>query len=135
VSSYPIPQIIFDPGTGPITLTFTYPPVQKPYLDERHAVRHDSMSSSGIRQSTTERVDIVKVLNMESLPWVDLPAWGAFIDYAIQGGSFQFYPDATLPNFQTWELMDDHVAPRFAFISMSKVTMQFRLVPGGTSYP
>jgi hypothetical protein len=133
--AYPIPEIIYDPGTGPTTLIFTFPPIQKPYLDDREAVRHDSMTSSGLRQVALERVDIIKPLQMESVPWEDLPAWAAFIDAALTGIEFAYYPDATLPDFQTFELVDTSFSPKFGFRGMSKFTLKLRLVPGGASYP
>ncbi len=132
---YPIPQIIYDPGTGPVTLTFTFPPIQKPYLDDREAVRHDSITSSGLRQSALERVDVIKILQMENVPWEDLPAWAAFIDYAIEGGDFAFYPDVALTAFQTYELVDDKFNPKFNVRGMTKFSLNFRLVPGGVSSP
>lgn len=130
-----VPQIVYDPGTGPVILTFTYPPVSKPMLDDRSAVRHDSMTSSGLRQVALERVDILKPLTMDFVPWDDLPAWGNFIDFAIAGGQFAYYPDAAQPEFQTWELMDTDFKPKFSFRSISKFALQFRLVPGGASNP
>src|ERR1700756_2850312 len=109
-----LPQIVYDPGSGPTVLSFTYPPVQKPLIDERSAVRHDSITSSGLRQVALERVDIIKPLIMEYVPWEDLPAWAAFIDYAIEGGEFAYYPDASQPNFVTLELLDTNFKPTFS---------------------
>ena len=129
----PLPKIIYDPGTGVTTLAFTFPPVQKPLLDDREATRHDSITSSGLRQSALERVDIVKNLMMEFVPWADMPAWGAFIDYAIQGGTFQYFPDSSLSAFQTWELVDSNFKPSYSVRGISKFTLVLRLVRGGLS--
>jgi hypothetical protein len=129
--SYPIPKIQYDPGGGTVTLTFTYPPIQKPMLDDREAVRHDSMTSSGLRQIALERVDIIKPLQMENVPWGDLPDWQDFIDFAIEGGQFSYYPDATLTAFQTFELMDTSFSPKFNVRGLSKFSLKLRLVPDG----
>jgi len=95
MASYPIPQIIYDPGSGPITLPFVMPPIQKPGDHDRVAVRQDSMTIYGERQSMWQRTDQYLTLNME---WVfqgsDLIAWMEFIDLALLGGSFQYFPDA-----------------------------------------
>lgn len=123
------PRIIYN-GT---TLSFTFPPVQKPLLDDREAVRHDSITTSGLRQVTLERVDIVKHLQMEYVPWADLTAWAAFIDYAIQGGTFSYYPDAGLSAFQTFELLDSSFAPTYNSRGITKFNLKLRLVPGGAS--
>jgi hypothetical protein len=131
--AYPIPKIIYDPGTGATTLTPTYPNIQKPYMDNFEAVRHDSITSDGNRQSITERVDRVRPVNFEFVPWTDLAMWDAFFSYAIQGGTFQYYPDGTATAFATWQLVDDKIAPAFVAFGLSKFSMSMRLVPGGAS--
>lgn len=123
--AYPIPKIVYS-GT---TLAFTYPPIQKAMLDDREAVRHDSMTSSGLRQVALERVDLIRPLQFENVPWEDLPAAAAFIDYALQGGPFDYYPDATLPAFDTCELLDTNFSPRFNARGLSKFSLKLRLVP------
>jgi hypothetical protein len=131
--AYPVPKIIYDPGSGPVTLNFTYPPTQKPMIDNRAAVRHDSMSSSGFRQVALERVDIIRPLQFENVPWIDLQNIGTFIDFALQGFSFSYYPDATLTAFQTFELSDTDFNPTFNVRTLSKFNLKLRLVPGGAS--
>jgi hypothetical protein len=131
----PRPQIIYDPGTGPVTLSFTFPPIQKPLLDDREAVRHDSITSSGLRQSALERIDIIKPLQMEYIPWEDWPNWQPFIDAALTGIDFAYYPDASLPDFQTFELVETSFNPKYSFRGISKFSMNFRLVAGGPSFP
>ena len=133
--AYPIPRIIYDPGTGTTTVSPTYPNIQKPYMDNFEATRHDSTTSDGTRQSMLERVDRIRPINFESVPWTDLPMWEAFFSYAIQGGNFQYYPDSTATAFQTWQLVDDKITPTFVAIGLSKFVMNMRLVPGGLSSP
>lgn len=132
---YPIPKITFDDGSGPATLTFTYPDIQKPKADPLQALRHDSISSSGIRQCMVERVDTLKTVQVENVPWADMPAWQVFMAYAVQGGSFTYYPDAAAANFQTWELVDDNFDPKFNSFGLSKLTLKLRQVPGGAAFP
>src|SRR3954463_6820855 len=105
--AFVIPKIVYNPGTGNVTLSPTYANVKKPLLDDFEAVRHDSITSSGVRQSMTERVDRIRPVTFESVPWADLPDWVDFLSYAIEGGPFDYYPDATLSAFQTFELVDD----------------------------
>jgi hypothetical protein len=130
----PIPQFIYDPGTGPVTVTPTYADVNKPRMSNFEAVRHDSITSSGLRQSMLERVDRVLPITFETVPWTDLAMWEAFFAYAIEGGSFLYYPDNTATAYQTWELVDDKVAVSFASVGLAKFTMNMRLVPGGASH-
>jgi len=130
---FPTPKIIFDPGSGATTVTPTYPNIQKPYMDNFEATRHDSITSDGTRQSITERVDRVRPVNFEFVPWTDLPMWEAFFAYAIQGGNFQYYPDGTASAFATWQLVDDKIAPSFVAFGLSKFVMNMRLVAAGPS--
>lgn len=123
MSSYPIPKIVF----GTTTLTITYPPIGKGMLDDREALRHDSVTSSGLRQVALERVDLIKPLQFENVPWEDLPAWETFIDYALAGGTFDYYPDATLGTFQTCELMDTSFSPKFNARGLSKFSLKLRV--------
>lgn len=131
--AYPIPKISYDPGSGLVTFSPTYPPVQKPVFDLLAATRHDSFTSSGLRQSMLERVDTLKTVMMESVPWSEVQIWQDFLAYAIQGGSFLYYPDATATAYQTWELVDAKFDPKFGFIGFSKFSLQLRMVPGGAS--
>lgn len=131
--AFPVPKIVW--GTGPTTLAFTYPPIQKGMLDDREALRHDSITSSGLRQSVIERIDIIRPLQMENVPWEDLPAWETFIDFALAGGTFLYYPDATASAYKTFELMDTSFSPRFNARGLSKFSLKLRLVPDGASSP
>jgi hypothetical protein len=133
MAAVPTPKFIYDPGTGAVAVTPTYPHVKKPYMNNFEALRHDSITSSGIRQSMLERVDRVLKVTFEDVPWTDLPMWESFFAYAIQGGSFKFYPDDSLTAFQTWELVDDKVDVVFVSIGLSKFEMNLRMVPGGAS--
>lgn len=110
------------------TLAFTYPPIQKAMVDDREALRHDSMTSSGLRQTVLERVDIIKPLQIEFVPWEDLPAWEPFIDFALAGGTFDYYPDADLSAFQTCELMDTTFSPKFNVRGLSKFSLKLRVI-------
>lgn len=133
--SYPIPKILYDPGGGLVTVNPTYPPIQKAQLDDLESVRHDSISSSGIRQVATERIDTIKPLQFENVPWEDLPAWKQFIAFAIEGGTFSYYEDATASAFQTFELLDTSFSPKYNIRGLSKFSLKLRLVPGGASSP
>jgi len=88
------------------TLYFQYPPTHVPaYTYE--ATRHDNVASSGVRESLLERIDSFLEFQME---WIingaDLSAWNSFMEYALSGGAFDFYPDQTLSSF-TRMLLED----------------------------
>src|SRR5882724_4196130 len=107
------PKIIYAPSAGPTVLAFTYPNVGKPESpdtgagDEMDAVRHDTITCSGLKQSILERIDVFKTLQMDNVPMADLAAWRTFLNYALQGGQFDYYPDASDDfTFDTWTLED-----------------------------
>ncbi|PYV31442.1 MAG: hypothetical protein DMG22_16905 [Acidobacteria bacterium] len=100
------PKIVYNPGTGATTLTFLRPPRKLPaYFGV--ARRHDNVASSGVRETVLERIDNFLEFEME---WVgigaDVQAWASFMAYALEGGSFQYYPDASLASFTNYWLED-----------------------------
>ena len=98
------PQIVYDPGTGPVTLQFQRAPRKIPAY-EFSATRHDNIASSGARESVLERIDTFLTFDME---WVgigaDVQAWSQFMRYALTGGPFAYYPDASQPQFTNYWL-------------------------------
>lgn len=118
------PKIIYNATT----LTFSLPPVMQSVEEERQAVRHDSVSSSGVRQSIVERVDYFLTLQMDWVPLdADLAAWAAFIDFAILGNSFDYYPDADdALTFSTYLLEDDDWKPQHNVRTMKKFSIKMR---------
>ena len=100
------PQIIYDPGSGPATLTFQRPPRRFPAYEFK-ATRHDNVASSGVRESVLERIDAFLTVEME---WVaigsDVQAWSSFMLFALTGGQFAYYPDASQPLFTNYWLED-----------------------------
>lgn len=98
------PQIIYDPGTGPMTLAFTYPP-RNVTAYNAVATRHDNVASSGVCESILERVDNFLEFDMQTvLIGGDVMAWNDFMQYALQGGQFAYYPDRSQPAFTNYLL-------------------------------
>lgn len=101
------PQIIYTPAGGPQQIVnFVSPPQQQPgYV--KAAIRHDNISTAGIRESVLERTDEFMEL---SLNWIragaDLANWTAFLDYALTGAAFAYYPDASLNAYTNYVLED-----------------------------
>jgi len=123
-----LPKIVYPTGT----LLFTYPPVEKPGLqdgtsDELEAQRVDSVTMSGHRQSFYIRTDVYRVLTMNFVPMADMPAWSAFMAYAVTGGPFDYYPDASQGAFTTFTLEDTTWTPKYAFRDMAKFSLKLRL--------
>ena len=90
------PKIVYTAAGGAEqTLNFSSPPRQQPgYL--KTAIRHDNISTAGVRESVLERIDAFLEFTMDYIQaGSDLADWAAFLDYALTGSSFAFYPDAS----------------------------------------
>jgi hypothetical protein len=122
------PKITYNNGTAQ-TLTFTYPPVAKPGVDDLEQQRTDSISLSGLKQSISVRTDDFFNLQMDFVPIADLPAWQQFMQYALTGVQFQYYPDASIGVFTTFTLEDTKWLPTRAFFGTAKFKLRFRKVP------
>jgi hypothetical protein len=131
MSIVPIPSFSYNPGSGLVTFSPTYPPVHKPgpqdgTSDELEAQRVDSITMSGKKQVFYIRTDIFRVLEFTSVPFADFVNWSPFMAWAVSGGQFDYYPDATLPAFTSYTLEDTSWKPKFAFMGVSGFTLQMR---------
>ncbi|MBI4166074.1 MAG: hypothetical protein HY508_10125 [Acidobacteria bacterium] len=91
------PKIVYTPeGGAEQTLNFALPPREVPAY-QKTAVRHDNVSAAGIRESVLERTDEFLEFTMDFIKaGTDLANWQAFLDYALAGAAFAYYPDASL---------------------------------------
>lgn len=93
------PKIIYNS----VTLNFTYPPRQVPNYD-KETTRHINVASSGVTEQIYERTDTFLEIAIEDIPDADAAAWAAFLDWAAQGLTFDYYPDASAASFTTYTL-------------------------------
>jgi hypothetical protein len=107
------PQITYPaspPSPGvPTTLVFTLPPLKKPGpygVMDQEGVGTASITLGGQKQVMWWRTDQFLHLIMDDVPWADMNAWQAFIDYALPGGSFLYYPDYTGTAYDEYWLED-----------------------------
>ncbi len=100
------PKIVYIP-TGGVeqTLTFSAPARSLPAYS-RAAIRHDNISTAGIRESVLERVDDIVELAVEWVKSTDVSLWQTFLDHALTGGVFAYYPDAAQSSFTNYLLED-----------------------------
>ncbi|HEV2380338.1 MAG TPA: hypothetical protein VG206_11150 [Terriglobia bacterium] len=122
------PQIIYDPGTGPVTLQLQRPPRKVPAYEFK-ATRHDNIASSGVRESILERIDTFMSFEME---WValgsDVQAWSNFMLFALTGSPFAFYPDASQPQFTNYWLEDTDWSAAWKSAGQYSFKVKFRAV-------
>jgi len=90
-----------------LTAKFTWPasteannfttaePLNKIPFDSQKAVRYDNVSSYGILDVIVERVEsFIDVEANYVFKSIDATNWDTFMQYAVQGGAFYYYPDS-----------------------------------------
>jgi hypothetical protein len=123
------PKITYTPSGGTEqTLSFANPPRQQPgYL--KTAVRHDNVSTAGVRESVLDRVDQFFELNMEQIiAGTDLGNWNAFLDYALTGGPFAYYPDSSQSGFTNYLLEDTNAKIEYKAPGVYALSLKLRLL-------
>ena len=121
------PKITYTPAGGTEqTLNFDFPPRQLPGY-QKTAVRHDNVSTAGIRESVLERVDEFLEFSME---WIragtDLANWQAFLDHALTGVAFAYFPDAAQSAFTNYLLEDTETQIEYKAPGVYTVKLKMR---------
>jgi hypothetical protein len=74
---------------------------------QKTAVRHDNVSTASIRESVLERVDEFLEFTMDFVKsGADLASWQAFLDHALTGAAFAYFPDAAQSAFANYLFED-----------------------------
>lgn len=101
------PKITYTQGGTAQTLNFKRTPPRNLPAFVMQAVRHDNVASSGVREAVLERIDNFLEFSLE---WIDagadVAAWNAFLQFALAGGQFSYYPDSSLFTFTNYWLED-----------------------------
>lgn len=101
------PTFSYYNGSSWVNFIPTLPPTKRPPLDTvLQAVRHDSITSAGEKQSVFERIDAMIPLTFENIPQADMtssPGWQDFFNNVLAGAEFVYYPDST--NLGTYDLV------------------------------
>ncbi len=122
------PQITYAVGGSVSTLPFTYPPTQVAAYNSV-ATRHDNISSSGVRESILERIDSFLEITMAAvLSGADVQSWNAFMQYALAGNQFSYYPDASQSSFTNYWLEGTTWQPAYRAPGLYKFKLKFRQV-------
>ncbi len=122
------PKIVYDPGTGPTTLSFQRAPRLVPAY-QLVTERKDNVAASGVRESIFVRADTFLEFEME---WVasgaDVQAWSSFMNYALKGGSFSYYPDSSQTAFTNYWLEDTTWTAEYKVPGQYRFKLKFRQV-------
>jgi len=145
------PKIAYPAAAPTTTVTFTTPPVKKPGpypTADQEGVGAASIALGGNKQVMWWRTDTFFHLIMDDVPWADMSMWEAFVQYALQGGSFLYYPDSTGTAYDEYWLDDsggsvrnqstdsqlDAWNPKMSDRQNAAFELVFRKVPGGLTH-
>lgn len=123
------PKIKYPTGAdSPTTLSFVYPPRMVPHA-ALQTVRHDNIASSGQAERIFEQTADFLVFTMEYVKLgSDVSAWDTFMRQALQGISFDYFPDAAVNSFTSYELEDTNWVPAFKSLGMFSFSVKARKV-------
>ena len=121
------PKIVYTPAGGTEqTLNFVFPPRELPGY-QKVAVRHDNVSTAGVRESVLERTDEFLEFILEFIKvGTDLANWQAFLDHALTGAAFAYYPDATQAAFSIYLLEDTEAAVKWKAPGVYTLSLKLR---------
>lgn len=121
------PKIVYTPpGGAEETLNLTSAPRQQPGY-QKSAIRHDNISTAGVRESVLERIDTFLEINVDYIQaGSDLAAWSAFLDFALTGAPFAYYPDALQPAFINCLLEDTDETVAYMAPGIYSAKVKFR---------
>lgn len=122
-------KIVWVDSTGTThSFTFEYPATSQPYTSKK-AIRHDNIAESGAKEAIFQRIDRFAKLTMDAvIAGTDIENWDTFTDFALAGGSFQFYPDYTASAFTNYTLEDTDWEPQYVAPGWYKFQVTFRQV-------
>ncbi len=122
------PKLTWPASTEANAFTFKYPPRRQSSIIQK-ASRHDNTSSYGIRESIYERSETFANIEMDTvLSGTDVTNWQTFMAYALQGGQFYYYLDASLPAKTAYTLEGTDFDAAWKSVGMYTFKLVFRAV-------
>lgn len=119
-------KIVYNPtGDSEVTLTIAFAASNVPGY-ARAAVRHDNVSTAGIRESILERIEDLVSLEFAHIPSSAKADWENFLDYALTGAPFDYYVNAAGADFVTYLLEDMEATLAYKYAGMYSLTMKVR---------
>jgi hypothetical protein len=117
------PQIIYNPGSGNVTLAFKRGPQN--FLPAWSPRVHDNLSTSGAaRERVVENLDILINFDMQHiLVSDDMGGWESFLAFALAGGQFNFYPNAATTDY--YHCVDESAKSELKYTGPGKYSKSF----------
>lgn len=126
-------MFIYNTGSGDVEFVPTYPAIGKQPNDGLLATRHDSITSSGIKQAVLERIDDVMTLPFLFVPQSDLAAWKTMMTWLLAGNVFAYRPNAADDTVWGEYTLDNmEWTPKWVSWQMFSFELQCRLWVGAT---
>jgi hypothetical protein len=124
------PRFDYYNGSSWVNFTPTFPATKRPPLNTvLSAVRHDSITSAGEKQSVFERIDQMIPLSFENVPQSDItstPGWQDMFTNVLAGAEFVYYPDHTdLTTYDLVTLEDMDFKPKW--VGWQNFSLSFNL--------
>lgn len=129
------PRFAYNAGLGIVDFTPSLPPNKKTPFAPLEAIRHDSITSTGLKQSVLERIDVMTVLAFDNVPESDMASWQAFFQWTLAGNQFTYYPDSTVEAVSVeYTLEDMDWTPKWVSLQNYSFTMKMRTYVGGSEH-
>jgi hypothetical protein len=123
-----LPKITYTPiGSGSVSTLVFQGPARFVAAYNRAAARHDNVSTAGAKETVVERVDEFLELTLERVnQGSDVDSWDAFMQNALQGVEFNYFPDKDLPDFATFTLEDTDWRAEYKSAGQFSFRVKFR---------
>jgi len=129
------PRFAYNAGLGIVDFTPAIPPTKKTPFAPLEATRHDSITSTGLKQSVLERIDVMTVLSFENVPESDMASWRDFMAWTLAGNQFTYYPDSTDESTSTeYTLENTDWTPKWNSLQNYSFTFKMRTYVGGSEH-
>jgi hypothetical protein len=119
-----LPRFSYNPGTGVVNLDLKASPKIAVPLHPV-AVRHDNYSTAGVRETVTERTNQIVAMEFLAISVDDLADWANFLDFALVGSTFSYYPDSSLSTHTDYTLQDSEWVPTLKAPGICGFTLKF----------
>ncbi len=122
------PKITYTPiGSGSVSTLVFQRPARFVAAYNRAAARHDNISTAGTKETVVERVDEFLELTLERVSQgTDVDAWDTFMQNALQGVEFNYFPDKDQPGFATFTLEDTNWSAEYRSLGQFSFRVRFR---------
>jgi hypothetical protein len=122
------PKITYTPvgGSSVSTLEFQRAPRYVAAYN-RAAARHDNISTAGAKETVVERLDEFLELTLERVgQGADVDAWDTFMQNALEGIEFDYFPDKDQPGYTTFTLESTDWRADYKTVGQFSFNLKFR---------